>query len=98
MSHPLLTKVLCDGYAAEFPPIYVPDLLDPNEQLTRQRTFLGRIIGRIPPDIADRLERALDVCAVCGWVRIPDDPDWHERDWVGSDPADHHPYQPLVTP
>jgi hypothetical protein len=84
MSHPLLTKVLADAWLdADEDPAMAPDPAD-------------AIQAAIPPTIADRLERALDVCqypvrhtasGIC------------ERTEVGHRGlAGIHPYQPLVTP
>lgn len=84
-AHPLLTRVIAKAIRAM------------TDGEMGEFLAIGEVAA-IPSDIADRLERALDVCTTCGWVRIPDDPDWHERDWLSSDPADHHPFVPLVTP
>jgi hypothetical protein len=82
MSHPLLTKVLAEAWLDATPEAFV----EPSDA----------IAVAIPPDIADRLERALDVCqypvrhtasGIC------------ERTEVGHRGlAGIHPYQPLVTP
>lgn len=74
MSHPLLERVLLDAMHAT----------------RRMQTDAPGLVAAIPPRIADRLERALDVCAVCGGTeRIH-----------GCGRPEHapqcHPYQPLV--
>ena len=95
MSHPLLTKVLADAYAVEFPPIEVPGYIDPANRLREQQAFMERVTAAIPPDIADRLERALDVCV--------------EPNCIGNTahgpvedgcrhPEEHHRRKPLVAP
>ncbi|MBX3031444.1 MAG: hypothetical protein KF809_14960 [Chloroflexi bacterium] len=43
------------------------------------------------PDIADRLERALDECQRCGWPEFAAEHD--QLDGAGGS----HPYQPLVS-
>lgn len=91
MSHPLLTKVLADAYAVEFPPIEVPGYIDPANRLREQQAFMERVTAAIPPDIADRLEAALDVCQYDGFPF----PCPMTRSAHG--PSDHA-YQPLVTP
>jgi hypothetical protein len=81
VNHPLLTKVLADAWLAT----------------TGQSSYAGEdaLTAAIPPDIADRLERALDVCAKCEMT---------DRLYsVGGDEYTHesvalHPYRPLVTP
>lgn len=82
--HPLLTKVLGDALRTKNGP-------QPTER------FAGQLLAAIPPDIADRLEAALDVCAVCGftqWSYVP-----REGPAIRTHPmGDGHPYQPLVTP
>jgi hypothetical protein len=52
MNHPLLTKVLGDAFYGSS---------DPDEHPSRAEVS-GLMVDAIPPDIADRLERALDVC------------------------------------
>lgn len=97
MRHPLLTKELAEaahtgqahwtmeGTALPCTPDDCPFYSETRE-----------LIERIPPDRADRLERALDVCAVCGLERVAytrDRQAWtrgEHEDWAG------HPYQPLV--
>lgn len=92
MSHPLLTKVLAD--ALNSPGVF-EDPLDDDTGLATD------VIAAIPPDLADRLERALARCAFPGCGES-EDSIFHEH--LDCEPLDHeptdicHPYQPLVTP
>jgi hypothetical protein len=86
MSRPLLTKVLADALLQTFCWDRRPEAVGKDTEV---------VIAAIPPDIADRLERALDVCQhllvdglECGQ---PPDDDVHIYDRT-------HLYQPLVTP
>jgi hypothetical protein len=80
MSHPLLTKWLTDN------------LFGLDEYTTRVEVAAQMIADS--PDIADRLERALDRCQY-KYGRWPcgDEKALHEPPYEHS-----HPYQPLVTP
>lgn len=95
MSHPLLTKVLADALREHHGPSFFPGGHDVTILGETPEECASRIA--IPPDITDRLERALDVCAVCGmWSGWSD----HEENQtvkalIGGS---FHPYQPLVTP
>jgi hypothetical protein len=86
MSHPLLTKVLAQGITEA-----------PEPRRSGIHADAESIAAGIPPDIADRLERALDVCqyvyafpdsgkSVCLQRR-----DKHLPTWA-------HVYKPLVMP
>ncbi len=84
MSHPLLTQVLADGLYPVF------------EHGEGRGYFVeeaAEVLAHIPAAIADRLEAALDVCAVCGMGHHDEHfPEWHVN-------HEHcHPYVPLVTP
>lgn len=84
MSHPLLIKVLRDVYW---------------EEEAEAPRAPSEMVYAIPPAIADRLERALDVCDWngCGRERTHSwhgDPDAHEHDPKWS----CHSFTPLVTP
>jgi len=90
MSHPLLTATLETALHGG-QPMYQPGSCDDC------RADVLSWVERIPPDIADRLERALDVCAVCGHPR-----DGHDftppNDCHATPTCDCGPFQPLVTP
>jgi hypothetical protein len=83
MSHPLLTRVIAGPTWSRHAP----------------NALAETIVAAIPPDIADRLEAALDVCQ---W------PHCHgrerERRHTCTHKSDHwsayrcHPFVPLVTP
>ena len=98
--YPLLTKVLADAMAKRAATV-----------TTRDTSVWGRqegqfTIAAIPPDIADRLERALDVCQrmdpdpAIGQCGEPEASEVHHRDlsvWP-SESFWAHPFVPLVTP
>jgi hypothetical protein len=88
MSRPLLTKVLADALLQTFCWDRRPEAVGKDTEV---------VIAAIPPDIADRLERALDVCAVCGFSVSPDK-HTESEDVARSAGYSHHPYRPLVTP
>jgi hypothetical protein len=73
MSHPLLTEVLDRSWLDAAPESFDDPVVS--------------LIAAIPPDIADRLEWALDSCAVCG-NHVPFKAS-HEK-YTG------HAFQPLV--
>lgn len=98
MSHPLLTRVLADAHHGSRSMKHRFAFIDPTKSHDPRCHDAGIALAlAIPPDIADRLERALDVCAVCGmWSGWSD----HEENQtvkalIGGS---FHPYQPLVTP
>lgn len=80
-AYPLLTKVLAEAWAEPF----AVESFDPG--------LAAELIAGMPPDIADRLERALDVCAVCGAPSAVRE--FHDRE---AEVFRSHPYQPLVAP
>lgn len=99
MSRPLLTKVLADALRST---VAVSD------EYWAQSPWPDDLVAGVPPDIADRLERALDVCQwqirgkglACG--RLSHD-HVHRHDEVCDMPGhaprlECHPFQPLVTP
>ncbi len=69
-------------------------------QGTPQHTFIDMLVAHVDPAIADRLERALDVCQTCGMnhdgVSVAVMRVVHRR-WIeyGIEP---HQFVPLVTP
>jgi hypothetical protein len=80
VNHPLLTK-------------WLADCLPVTSEFYTRAELARDTIADSDPDIADRLERALDVCSFCG----------KDRGFVGHVQTDYpemrgHPYQPLVTP
>jgi hypothetical protein len=91
MNHPLLTKVLGDAFYGSS---------DPDEHPSRAEVS-GLMVDAIPPDIADRLEWALEGCAWNGdgydapcWQ--PKGADCHRNPGIYWEP-EQHPFQPLVT-
>lgn len=83
MSHPLLTQVLADGLYPVF------------EHGEGRGYFVeeaAEVLAHIPADIADRLERALDVCQYVGYGYVCNGP----RDAHDDERYPSHPFVPLV--